>query len=526
MPEPTIAAQTHAQVYETSYTNLKTAREEKEKEGYVSRETRDAMEETFCARFGKIPYAWQLDVAEALLLGLNCVVIAGTGCGKTIPFMLPLLNDRSKKAVIISPLKVLQEDQASRFRAVGITAAAVNGDTWSSKMLKKLKDGRYQAILTSPEMCLQHPTFRAFLSDAVISNDVVMIVVDEAHCISQWGGDFRKAYATLDKLRAFFPTHVPFLATTATLTPPALRDIQNQLDFELDDAFFLNLGNDRHNSTPSVLRMILNSPRDYPALIPLLCTPGVTPGDNLIFSGQLYKSLIFVNTVLAAQQCCQFLKDSLGLSDLDRGIDVLHAQRTVRAKRRVMRQFREGIVRVLVATEAAGMGTDIPDVEQVIQLAVPSSLSVWIQRAGRAGRSPTIQARTILLVEPSVFQRVKATKPSGEGDEEGQESDGGGDADEDGDEGDEEVVDDEDAAPADVKYKKKVEPALRDYIETGDCRRDVVDAHFGNPASRKAPTGDCCDNCNPPPRPHTPVRDADASKSPSDRRSCRRLPGT
>ncbi|TFK18136.1 hypothetical protein FA15DRAFT_557622, partial [Coprinopsis marcescibilis] len=110
-----------------SYENLYAARRTAEKSSnFNSAATRARIQQVFEARFEKLPYDWQMDVTEALLVGLDSVVIAGTGCGKTMPFMMPLLNDSSKKAVIISPLKVLQLDQVARFRAMGITAAAVN----------------------------------------------------------------------------------------------------------------------------------------------------------------------------------------------------------------------------------------------------------------------------------------------------------------------------------------------------------------------------------------------------------------
>lgn len=117
-------------------------------------------------------------------------------------------------------------------------------------------------------MCLVHPDFRLFLSNSVLANEVLMVVIDEAHCISQWGGEFRKEYANLHKLRSFFPTHVPFLVTSATLPPSVIRDLQQNLNFDIDDTFFINLGNDRpniHMSTATV-----SSSRDYPALVPLL----------------------------------------------------------------------------------------------------------------------------------------------------------------------------------------------------------------------------------------------------------------
>ena len=115
-------------------------------------------------------------------------------------------------------------------------------------------------------------------------------------------------------------------------------------------------------------------------------------------------------------------------------------------------------------------GTDIPDIEQVLQLGVPNSLTVWMQRAGRAGRSRAIQARAILLVEPSVFQVVKRAE---------EEDDPGGLE----DEGDETTT----------EYRKKVEDALRLWIETGSCRRDVADDYFGCPPwTRKGKSSYIC----------------------------------
>lgn len=296
-----------------------------------------------------------------------------------------------------------------------------------------------------------------------------MVVIDEAHCISQWGGDFRKDYGQLERLRAFFPSHVPFLATSATLTPPALRDVQNHLGIELDKAFFLNRGNDRPNVCMSVQHV--KSPTDYDAILPLLSSTSEAP----TAVEHLRKTIVFVNSVIGSQALARHIKEQL--PEALRGcVDVLHAQRTPRAKRRVMKNFRDGKTLILIATEAAGMvshahshveqelmtdgpaqGADIPDVEQVIQLGVPSSLAVWIQRAGQAGRDKTLKARAILLVEPSVFQPVKRADAT-TGDDGGERDD------------------------EDLEYRKKVEPALRLWIEAKGCRRDVVDEYFGNPA--------------------------------------------
>ncbi|KAJ3546985.1 hypothetical protein NMY22_g1839 [Coprinellus aureogranulatus] len=473
MSNTSVAASTHVRSKDLSYKNLQAARDEKKGEGYDSTEDRALMARKFEDKFGAPARDWQLDVGEAICLDLDCVVIAGTGEGKTIPFQLPALRDKKYKVLVLSPLKVLQEDQVRRFRAMGIRSAAVNGDTWSPKLKRQLERGAIQAIFASPEMCLQHPDFRAYLSNTTMSRQIAMVVVDEAHCISQWGGDFRKDYANIGRLRAFFPTHVPFLATSATMSPSALAEVQAALNIQIDKAFFLNLGNDRPNVAMSVQK--IKSPTDYAALLPLLHTSEDTPTDK----SQLKKTIVFVNSLTSAQACARYIQEQLP-EHLRGYVDYLHAQRTRRTKRRIMKNFKKNDTLILIATEAAGMGADIPDIEQVIQLGVPSSLSVWVQRAGRAGRSRTIQARAILLVEPSVFQVVKAAEDDDDDDDPGG-LDGDG-------------LEDEETT---VEFRKKVEEALRQWIETDGCRRDVADEHFGCPSwTRKEATGQCCDNCS------------------------------
>ncbi|KAJ6601732.1 P-loop containing nucleoside triphosphate hydrolase protein [Mycena vulgaris] len=449
--------------------------------GYDSAKTRADMAAGFLPRFGRLPYPWQLDVGEAFILKLDGVVIAGTGAGKTIPFMLPLLINPTKYVLIISPLKVLQHDQ--RFRKMKISAAAVNGDTYSAE--------------------LQEATA-----------NILGLIIDEAHCISQWGGDFRKLYSLLDQLRGLLPLGTPVHAFSATLAPDALAEVCASLSINLGKAFFLNLGNDRPNITPSVVQM--KSEADLDALNDHLPDPTTinSPAD-------FPKMTIFTNSVKKTHKICQHVRKFYG-SRFDENIAFLHAHRTRRAKRTVMRKFRQGKIRILVATEAAGMGADIPDIELVIQFGFPKSLSVWIQRAGRAGRSPELHARAILLVEKSAFQQRKKRRQkrkktaqvqvtasdSESSDSDSSESEAG--------------ADDPPAAAATIaedgkEWGKNVEEALRKYTSTRGCRRDVADEYFNNP-TRRAPTGECCDNCSrsrePSPlldRPETPQNSPSSS---------------
>ncbi|KAJ7272391.1 P-loop containing nucleoside triphosphate hydrolase protein [Mycena rebaudengoi] len=447
------------------------------------------MAAVFFTRFGRQPYDWQLDVAECFLLKLDSLVIAGTGTGKTIPFMLPLLINPAKYVLIISPLKVLQHDQVKRFRKMKISAVAVNGDTYNAKVQGGLESGKYQAIFASPEMCLQDERFRQWLKTEVATEGILGLIIDEVHCISQWGGDFRKLYGLLDQLRGLLPLGTPVHGATATLTPDAVAEVAASLSINLGEAFFLNLGNDRPNITPSVIEM--NGSSDFKALNTVLQDPTTIDSPE-----QLNKAIIFTNSVKKTHKLCQHVRQVYG-NKFDDSIAFLHAHRTRRAKRTVMRKFRQGKIRILVATEAAGMGADIPDIELIIQFGLPKSLTVWTQRAGRAGRSPNLHARAILLVEKSAFQRKKAPKGKTPGrgdasDSESSDSSSGSDA----------------AADDGMVWGKKVEEPLRKYITGKRCRRDVADEHFNNP-TRKPPTGPCCDNCirpptPPPSRPQTP----------------------
>ncbi|KAJ7718342.1 P-loop containing nucleoside triphosphate hydrolase protein [Mycena metata] len=505
---------------------LQAAREKaRQKNGYDSAQTRRDLARLFEADFKKPPYAWQIDVSEAMVLGLDAVVIAGTGAGKTIPFMMPLLLDRSKFVLVISPLKILQEDQAKRFRKMGLKAAAVNGDTYTRELQqarqfcdahRDLRTQTHNAIFTSPEMCFEHQDFRKYLRDDQTGKRIRAVIIDEAHCASQWGGDFRPHYALLHRLRSLLPVGTPILATSATLSPSALSDVCSGLDLDLRRSFFINLGNDRPNITPSVAQ--IKSSKDYEAVYAHLPDPA-----DVRSAADLPKTIVFANAVKKTQVLCRTIRRRY-CPEVRDAIVFLHSHRTAKSKRRIMKEFRKGKIKILVATEAAGMGADIRDIELIIQFGVPSSLSVWTQRAGRAGRSPELQARAILLVECSMFQRRKkrkrgATKGKAQSNPEPESSDSDSGSDSDQDErpipnAHTDAATAHDPAqqltpePADEQeWAKKVDPVLREYISTVNCRRDASDLHFNNPP-RSPPSGECCDNCTlasrPPPPPTTP----------------------
>ncbi|KAJ7841735.1 hypothetical protein B0H14DRAFT_3693692 [Mycena olivaceomarginata] len=401
--------------------------------GYQSAPTRAKLRNEFLERNnGMVAHEWQIDMGEALLLGLDCSLIAGTGAGKTMPFVMPLFMESDKIIIIISPLNALEVDQASRFRKMGLSAVAVNGDTYSNEIHKEIQEFKHRVIITSPDMCLKHDKFRQLLNTPA-------------------GGMIS----------------VPFMIAFATPPPLVLAEVRKSLHISTDTAYHVNLGTDRPNIAWFVHHM-KGAKSDLEALEFLIRTRG---SEDAIIE-------------LVQSMALEHLRDLLP-PHLRGSIALYHSRRSKRSKQIIMDKFRKGEIKILLATEAAGMGCDIPHVEQVVQFMVPSSFSIWMQRAGRAGRNILIAARAILLVQASVFQEVAPKKGA-------------------------EPTDD-------VNFKKAVETGLREWIETEECRRDVVDEYFDNGTPRKAPTGICCDNClrkTSPNHPELTLRPSDDSTAP------------
>ena len=171
-------------------------------------------------------------------------------------------------------------------------------------------------------MCLKHEPFHNILT-SMSFQDICTVIIDEAHCIAQWGGGFHTAYSEIGKLCAFFPPHIPILVTLATLTPSALQEVHSQLYIDIDDCFFLNHGNNCPNIAYSVLP--INSATNYDFLLPFFTSKqqSSTPDD-------IIKSLIFINKVLLAQLTAQLPKH------LHKYVDYIHAHHTPKARQCAM----------------------------------------------------------------------------------------------------------------------------------------------------------------------------------------------
>lgn len=253
-------------------------------------------------------------------------------------------------------------EQTRRFREAGLAATPVNGDVYSPQLHKvsvlafvcavsllncdqDIVARKFRALLTSPEMCLEHPVFAPLLLSPQFMQDVVAMIVDEAHCIPQWRETFRKSFGDLVRLRSAASISTPLLVTSATLTPTMIEDISRGLELDLATTCLINLGNNRANLVPIVHTM--KGAASSLSILSFLVRNAKEVSD-------LRRAIVFFNTRDLAFTAAHFLQ-GLVPEALQDSITFLHAGRGTRARKIVMQKFRKNEIVILCATEAAGM---------------------------------------------------------------------------------------------------------------------------------------------------------------------------
>src|ERR687895_24147 len=317
----------------------------------------------------------QLEACEAALAGRDVMVVMPTGSGKSLCYQLPALL-RDDVTVVVSPLVALMQDQVEALAARGLggRVALVNAQqdpSANAEALRTAAEGSLRLLYVAPER-FSSPGFLDRMAQARVG----LFVVDEAHCVSQWGHDFRPDYFRLaDAARALGAGAI--VASTATATPRVANDVARRLG--LRDPLRVSTGFDRPNLTFSVARPAPHEKRVM--LAQILGEPDALPA--IVYSG----------TRAGAEQLAGDLEQALGRPALPyhAGLD-----RITRAE--AQRRFLTDEVPVIVATNAFGMGVDKPNVRTVAHASVPASLEAYYQEAGRAGRDGA-PARAILLAE-------------------------------------------------------------------------------------------------------------------------------
>ena len=299
----------------------------------------------------------QLEIVESVLSGADTLGLLPTGGGKSVTFQVPALM-LPGLTVVVTPLISLMKDQVDNLRDRGVTAVCLHSGLSRAEHklgLDRCRLGKARLLYLSPEK-LRSKTFL----DQLGRMDVSLIVVDEAHCISQWGYDFRPSYLRIAELRTLFP-EAPVLALTASATPEVRADIMERLGFREPKVFA------RSFARPNISYVVrLADHKDGLLLKALHSTVG--------------SAIVYVRSRKRTRELSEMLTaEGISAAPYHAGLDPV-----VKAERQAL--WKSGRVRVIVATNAFGMGIDKPDVRIVVHYDLPPSLEEYYQEAGRAGR--------------------------------------------------------------------------------------------------------------------------------------------
>lgn len=317
----------------------------------------------------------QRDIIESIGQGKDTLGLMPTGGGKSVTFQVPALC-REGICIVITPLIALMKDQVQNLRQRGIKAAAIYSGLSREEVIITLENcifGNYKFLYISPER-LSSDIFQSKVQHMPVS----FITVDEAHCISQWGYDFRPSYTRIAAIRKLLPG-IPILALTATATPKVVKDIQQQLDFKKENVFRMSF--ERKN-----LAYVVRQTEDK-------------IGEMIhILNSVKGSAIIYTRSRRNTRETAERLQES-GISATYYHAGLNDAEKDLRQK-----QWQTNQIRVMTATNAFGMGIDKPDVRLVIHLDLPDSIEAYFQEAGRAGRDGK-QAFAVLL-----FQKYDRTR--------------------------------------------------------------------------------------------------------------------
>jgi ATP-dependent DNA helicase RecQ len=400
--------------------------------------TSDLLHQTLKQTFGYSEFRFgQVEIIEQVLAGRDCFVLMPTGGGKSMCYQLPALL-LPGVTVVVSPLMSLMKDQVDGLQAMGIAADFVNSSLSREQVLdvfRRLRDGQIKLLYVAPERLLQEQ-FLQRLGDVGVS----LFAIDEAHCVSQWGHDFRPDYIALSRLKQQFP-QVPLLALTATADPATQQDIRQQLG--LYQPFISISSFDR----PNIRYTVLEKFRPLEQLV------------TLLKSQENQSGIVYCSSRKKVDELAEQLK-SKGFA-----VGAYHAGLSNEQRAIVQDQFKRDQLQLIVATVAFGMGVNKPNIRFVVHFDLPRTIEAYYQETGRAGRDG-VAAEAIMLFDPADTARTRKW-----------------------------IETDENQSRIEVTLQRF--NAMAAFAEAQTCRRQVLLNYFGE-ASQQA-CGNC-DICLDPPQ--------------------------
>jgi len=385
----------------------------------------------------------QLSVMNATMSGHDCILIMPTGGGKSLTYQLPAVISEGV-TLVVSPLLSLMEDQLMSLKRLEVNAAMLTGTSDQETKKNVMKDmldpkSNLRLLYVTPEKCSKSKQFMAKLQKMHQLGRFKRLAIDEVHCCSQWGHDFRPDYKFLGAMRAMF-SDVPILGLTATSTVEVTKDVKNIL--RIPQAMVFMSGFNRPNLHYSVRLKPDAACDNFDYIASLL------KGE---FDGQ--SGIIYTTTIKEVQNLYEELKK--------RNIRCgpYHAQMEVEARSRVHRKWTSGDLKVVVATIAFGMGIDKPDVRFVIHNTISRSMENFYQESGRAGRDNERATCILLFRMADIFKQstMVFTEQTG--------------------------------------IKKLY--SMVDYCLSGDrCRRSIIAQHFSDSSMDQTLCQGMCDHCD------------------------------
>lgn len=387
----------------------------------------------------------QQEVIEAALAGRDCLVIMTTGGGKSLCYQVPALCLEGL-TLVISPLISLMKDQVDQLLTNGIEAAYLNSSQTfeeQQQVEQKALSGQLKLLYLSPEKVMTNGFFY-FISQCKVS----LIAVDEAHCVSQWGHDFRPEYTALGGLRRTFP-QVPLMALTATADPATRTDILHHLQLQNPHCYLGSF--DRPNIRYTVQEKF--KPMEQLA--------------QFISKQQGKSGIVYCNSRKRVEEISEKLAE--------RRISVMgyHAGMSVEQRERVQEAFQRDNIQVVVATIAFGMGINKSNVRFVVHFDLPRSIESYYQETGRAGRDD-LPSEAVLFYDPADYAWLQKI-----------------------------LLEEEESEQRNVKQQKL--QSIGAFAESQTCRRLVLLNYFGE--ARQEPCKNC-DICLDPPRQYDGLQDA------------------